>query len=194
MIVDKPPKRRFAPVGFITAAAVVIIIAVASRGGSPDLFMPAAHENANMAAPAALEYGEAMEEMDYAADEDAAGIAADEPEMRAFDLAGGDAAPIAAAPAAEEAATRRPSDEYDDYTVLNSGLDITQIYEIYLAGGDRHEAMKDVEVYISGDSLDIINKSHKAELDKYLYENSVVVGEIRGKYNDGEYIAVIWNN
>jgi len=174
MIVDKPPRRRFVPVGFITAAAVVIIIAVASRGGPLDLAMPAAPENENIAAPAALAFGEAAD-IDIAEEDSPSELAAAEPAVRAFDFGGGD------------------SDEYDDYIVLNSGLDITQIYEIYLAGGDRVEAMKGIEVYIARDSLDIIDKSHKAELDKYLYENGVV-GEIQDKYNDGEYIAVIWNN
>jgi len=198
MIVDKPPRRRFVPVGFITAAAVVIIIAVASRGGPSYLFPrpskdgAAAPENENMAAPAALAYGEAAD-MDFAEEEGPAELAADEPAVRAFDFGGGDVP--AAAPAAEaEAVLPASADDYDDYTVENSGLDITQIYEIYLAGGDRLGAMKDIDVYIAGDSLDIIDKSHKAELDRYLYENSVVVGEIQGKYNDGEYIAVIWND
>lgn len=38
MTVEKPPKRRFVPVGFISAAAVVIIIALSSRGSPIDFF------------------------------------------------------------------------------------------------------------------------------------------------------------
>jgi len=39
IIIDKPPKRRFVPFGFITAAAVVVIMFIASRDGVFNIFI-----------------------------------------------------------------------------------------------------------------------------------------------------------
>jgi len=194
MIIDKPPKRRFVPVGFISAAAVVIIIAFVSNTGLFDFNTRIAQENDASPGSGYGDSGGAGELRGAFGNIIDDNADADESEFElGFAASPAAAADLAIAEAAPEAASRQfAADNYDDYTVLNSGLDITQIYEIYLAGGDRAEAMKNIEVYISGESLDIINKSHKAELDRYMLENSVAVGEIQSKNYDGEYIAVIW--
>lgn len=44
MIIDRPPKKRFVPVGFIAAAAVIILMFAVSRGGALNMFMKSSKE------------------------------------------------------------------------------------------------------------------------------------------------------
>ena len=65
MTVDKPPKRRFVPVGLISAAAVVIMATVLSRSGPLNLFMQTneggmANDMANIVAPESAAFGGAL--------------------------------------------------------------------------------------------------------------------------------------
>jgi hypothetical protein len=58
MVVDKAPRRRFIPVGFISAAAIVIMIAAVSQTGLFDLISsPVTVSPASPASPAADNYG-----------------------------------------------------------------------------------------------------------------------------------------
>ena len=45
IIINKPQRKRFIPVGFITAAAVILIIFIASRGRLLNIFMKSSQDN-----------------------------------------------------------------------------------------------------------------------------------------------------
>lgn len=48
IIIDKPPRKRFIPAGFISAAAVIIIMFIATRGSPVNLFLKSSQDkNAN---------------------------------------------------------------------------------------------------------------------------------------------------
>lgn len=53
IVISKPQRRRFVPVGLISAAAVIIVMFAVSRGGAFDLFMKSTQENNSSANQAA---------------------------------------------------------------------------------------------------------------------------------------------
>jgi len=90
----------------------------------------------------------------------------------------------------------------EDYISKYADFDIKKIYEIYFIGAcgeDRDELrnniLKDIEVYksdINANMFDIIEKRYKNICNNNLVDNNIVIGEILSKYQDGEYIAIIY--
>jgi hypothetical protein len=105
--------------------------------------------------------------------------------------------PVLYIPGAVEVSKFEPM---EDYIYEHSGLDTDKIYEIYFVSGydkdnKRSEIIKNIEVYKTDEEylmFDIVDIKDKYILERNLIENNIAIGEILSKYQDGEYIAVIY--
>ena len=205
MTVDKPAKKRLVPVGFISAAAVIIIMFVALRGGGAiNLFMKTADNDSAKSASEFTVHGEIMNagDMNMAMD---GGILNDEDEnakeepVESSDDVMHEQAEIAqdafglfmmSAPEGEDDYDDSDAGTgagfinitYDEFLTLNSDLAIDEIYHINNSDIIKNNAdiFAGIEIYKSGDGGNyfIIAKSYKDALILNLTKNNITAEDI----------------
>jgi len=236
----KPKRKRFVPVGFLSAAAVIVIMFLISKGGPLNLFMKASQDNAGNAVNNSISDSMSIEpyagdaqfnayndETVAAAPVSPAGFGLDitaateagteiplltiSPRIAVGDFTNeaeenlGTQAGIspAAAPMPEAVDNSIFGLEMDEYIPEVSGLDMSEIYEIYYMSGynkeaDRPKILKDIEVYKTDSQrfmFDIIDKKYKDALNQNFKDNNITIGEILNKNQDGKFIVVVyWMN
>lgn len=145
--VEKPKKRIFVPFGLISAAAIVLAVFIASRGGALDIFTKSndriASNSQNFAA--ADEGGAEI----FAAPEMAFGAYdADEAYEAYDDFHPAEAPAPAPAPEAAEAEQNQRDDSSDAwFWEANPDLAVEWLYRIYLGGAAAGDILGDIEIY-----------------------------------------------
>ncbi|MCL2095518.1 MAG: zf-HC2 domain-containing protein [Oscillospiraceae bacterium] len=214
MAIDKPRRKRFIPVGLMSAAVIVILFAAVSRGGLMNIFIRGDNNINDLNAANERSYGgeyggspeiarfnldvgggfdentEAEEDFDAAADvwND------DSPPQPALRAAG------EYIPAEAVAQSIFGSHEVDEYIYRNFGLTEDDFYAYYFVGGNGEnntDIIRNIDVYAGGGEerarfVDIIAKGDEETLVRNAFDNYIYVSEILIKNQDGEYIAVVY--
>ena len=208
MVVNKPPKRRFVPVGFISAAAVVIIMFMIARGGPLNLFMKSAQdinsiENANDSGGTdkniemfgALYNENGINETNEIIAEEMEAAGGGNTFVRAFDAADADIAQSDGEAMPEVAGNLMPEDADDEawFGVMNKVYLYYYIDAIDMTDEIRAAIIKDIEIYESYEESDIFDGEYKDTLENNLLENNIEILETL-IIEHGRYIAVVYRS